>query len=425
MRLKYLTSAIAAATLTLSMTAANASEPVVVTSGADAGEGSLRAALQSGATRITIGPRVTEINLESTLTYTGTAPLKIFGQGQVISPTAADADFTLLEISNGANTAITGLQFVGAGFDFDNPGTGKGIFVSVPQERSDIVRLELTDVTVRNVANHGIHVSDCTLGDDCGAGSGGAGDGSPASIHAILSNVEVIGAGNGKFDADGVRIDERNVGSIVFEAYASTFMGVGADGVELDEGNDGDVIVTVRGSVFDSNGAYCLPVPLDLSQPCVEDDDGELVLDLDDGFDIDEAGPGSLLGSIATSTVIDNLDEGLDFDEEGDGGVDFSFWSTEGMGNGDEAVKVSSANAGFVVTDLRNLTIMNNGNDGIELEAEDGDAEVHVRVNSVVSTGNDGDGLKIAQENSVDLGTVRISGDSNIDSLDLENIEEL
>ena len=237
--------------------------------------------------------------------------------------------------------------------------------------------------------------------------------------------MEVIGAGNGKFDADGVRIDERNVGSIVFEAYASTFMGVGADGVELDEGNDGDVIVTVRGSVFDSNGAYCLPAPLDLSEPCVEDDDGELVLDLDDGFDIDEAGPGSLLGSIATSTAIDNLDEGLDFDEEGDGGVEFSFWSTEGMGNGDEAVKVSSANAGFVVTDLRNLTIMNNGNDGIELEAEDGDAEVHVRVNSVVSTGNDGDGLKIAQENSVDLGTVRISGDSNIDSLDLENIEEL
>ena len=187
MRLKYLTSAIATATLTLSMTAANASEPVVVTSGADAGEGTLRAALQSGATRITIGPRVTEINLESTLAYTGTAPLKIFGQGQVISPIAADADFTLLEISNGANTAISGLEFVGNGFDFDNPWNRKGYFRQRPagalRYRSTcslrMWRCEMLPITA-------IHVSDCTLGDDCGAGSGGAGDGSAASIHAIL-----------------------------------------------------------------------------------------------------------------------------------------------------------------------------------------------------------------------------------------------
>jgi hypothetical protein len=97
------------------------------------------------------------------------------------------------------------------------------------------------NVTVTGTAGHGIHVSDCTLADECGGGSGGAGEGSPASISLTLTGVTVIDTAYGRFDADGVRVDERGEGSIDFVATSSVFSGIGADGIELDEGQDGDV----------------------------------------------------------------------------------------------------------------------------------------------------------------------------------------
>ena len=405
---------------------ASATAPVDVTTGADSGEGSLRAALASGASRIVIRPGVTGILISSPLVYEGTDPLRITGAGQTIEGTTTGDDFTLLEVSNGANLAVSNLRFYGRGdFDLENPGTGKGIFVKVPSDRTGIVRLELTNVEVNGVANHGVHVSDCTLGDDCGSGSGGGGDGSPASVHVILKQVTVDGAGNGKFDADGVRVDERADGGIVLDVFGSEFVDVGADGVELDEGNDGDVFISVRNSVFEDNGAYCEFAPLDLSEPCIEDDDGELVRDLDDGFDIDEAGAGSLLGSVTGSNVNGNLDEGLDFDEEGPGGMNLDIWNVEAKANGDEGVKLSSANSGDINVNMRTMDVSDNDNDGIQVETEDGDGEVHVVFQNSSSMGNSDDGLNISQENQSSLGTLKIRGFSDVDSIDLENVEEI
>ena len=53
-----------------------------------------------------------------------------------------------------------------------------------------------------------------------------------------------------------------------------------ADGVELDEMDDGDVVARARHSHFDHNGDAGSTI------------DG--LTDLDDGFDIDETGPGDL-----------------------------------------------------------------------------------------------------------------------------------
>ena len=404
---------------------AMAAMPARVTSGEDSGPGSLRAALASGATQIEISASVTEIVIASPLVYAGTEPLRIVGRGQTIRPDDGDEDFTLLEASNGANLNIRDLTFDGGGgFNLDNPGNGKGVFIAVPDDRTGVVRLELTNVRVRGVANHGIHVSDCTLGDDCGGGSGGGGDGSPASVHVILDRVMVEDAGNGKFDADGVRIDERNDGGIMLDSFDSLFTGVGADGVELDEGNNGDVHMDVRRNHFLANGGFCLDAPLEIEQPCVEEDDGELELDLDDGFDIDEAGAGALLGSVSISRVNDNLDEGLDFDEEGPGGVNLQVRRTDAMGNSDEGVKVSSANSGDVLVSLNSLYVVDNDNDGIQIEAEDGDGEVHVLFFNSVSMGNDDDGLNLSQEQTEPAGTLRLRGFADVDSLDLENVVE-
>jgi hypothetical protein len=406
-------------------TSAWAGAPVFVTSNADSGPGTLREALASGANRIIIAPAVGNIAIDSTLVYNGTAPLKLVGQGQTIVANPVSDDFTLLEIAEGANLTLRRLNFDGGGgFEFGNAGDGKGIYVQVPTARTGIVHVDIADVQVRGVANHGIHVSDCTLGDDCGSGGGGGGDGSPASIVFTGSRVTVDDAGNGKFDADGIRIDERADGGIVFNINGGRFVNVGADGVELDEGNDGDVIIDVRSAIFADNGGYCLPAPLDLAEPCVEDDDGDLVLDLDDGFDIDEAGPGSLLGRVDFSLVSDNLDEGLDFDVEGPGGADIQVRRVVATGNGDEGVKLSAAEGDGAVVDLFGLTVTGNGNDGIEIEAEDGDGTVFVTFANGVSVGNESDGLAVAQENTTDLGTLRILGFADIDSLDLENVEQ-
>lgn len=418
---KSLAASVTAMALGLGAGPVLAAAPAMVTTNADSGPGSLRDALASGATQVRIGPAVNNIMINSALVYDGTAPLRIIGNNTVVR---ASGDFNVLELTQGASLWAGNLTLVGpGGFEFGNDGTGKGLFIQVPNERTGTVNVNLFNVTVRDVANHGIHVSDCTLGDDCGAGSGGGGDGSPASINMTLQGVTVYNAGNGKFDADGVRVDERADGDINFTALGSRFLNAGADGVELDEGNDGDVWINVRLSRFNDNGAYCLPAPLDLAEPCVEDDDGELVLDLDDAFDVDEAGNGGVYGTIALSTVRGNLDEGLDFDEEGDGGMDVDVFGLDGFQNGDEAVKLSSAGAGDVYSELRGVVILENGNDGAEFETEDGDGEVHIKVGGSFIADNDSEGIAAAQENATDLGTIMIRK-SFVDELDLENVVE-
>ncbi|MEL6700596.1 MAG: hypothetical protein AAFO58_02775, partial [Pseudomonadota bacterium] len=226
----------------------------------------LQAALGAGGTVMVTGDVATDV----TLTYEGTDPLVLIGTGQTITM-SQDAD--IFAAPNGADVTIIGLTFEGpGGFSIENRGdldgqAGKGIFVGVPTDRTGTVALSLKDVTVRGVANHGIHVSDCSLADACGSGGGGAGDGSAASVSVMLDHVTVDDAGNGKFDADGLRVDERGEGSITMVAANSTFVNVGADGIELDEGQAGDVIASAVALTAITNGNYCDPAILNAFLP--------------------------------------------------------------------------------------------------------------------------------------------------------------
>jgi hypothetical protein len=416
--------AVVLAGLTFGATVADAAPAYIVTSGADSGVGTLREALASGATDIVIRPSVSTITTDTTLEYSGTAALSIRGAGQTID--GAGNGNTLLEITNGANLTISNLSFTdGGGYGLPpNEGGGKGIFVDVPLDREGVVRLSLTNVAVTGVGAHGIHVLDCDL-EGCGAGGGGGGDGSPASIHVRLTRVTVDDAGNGGFDADGVRIDERSEGSIVFSAVHSNFRNIGADGVELDEGDNGSVSINVRNSLFEDNGGYCEGV--DVNSPadgaCVEDDDGELVLDLDDGFDVDEAGNGDLTGRVTHVWVSDNLDEGLDFDEEGSGGINLTLVDAHTWGNGDEGIKLSEEDAGHVTANLRAVTAIDNGDDGIQIEEEDG-GDITVGVNATSTSGNAKNGLKVTEDGD-GTGTLRVRGSNISEGIDTENVDQL
>ena len=149
-----------------SSTAAMAAPAYEVINGDDDGAGSLRDGLDSGASVIVIDDSVSAIAIDSTLYYDDAASLKIVGSGQ----TVMGGDFTLLAITEGADLTISDLDFEGpGGYNVENQGGGKGIFVDVPDDREGVVSLNLTNVSVSDVGKHGVHVSDCDLA-VCGAG---------------------------------------------------------------------------------------------------------------------------------------------------------------------------------------------------------------------------------------------------------------
>ena len=251
--------AVAAAAMIGLAAPAGASDPILVTNGNDDGDGSLRAALEAAAKQdgqITIMVVTDDdIAIKSSLTYAGQAPLAIYGDGQTVS---SNTDTTLLTLSQGAALAVNDLKFRGpGGFSINNQGKGKGIFVDVRDDQTGVVKMALQNVSVSDVAYHGIHISDCDLGDACGAGASGEGKGSPASIEVRFTNVRIAQAGVGKFDGDGIRVDERGDGDIIFHSQNSRFTDVGADGVELDEAQNGDVVSSVVDNRFSDNGGYC------------------------------------------------------------------------------------------------------------------------------------------------------------------------
>lgn len=50
---------------------------------------------------------------------------------------------------------------------------GKGIFLKAPSDAKGTVNVKLTNITVRDTGYHGAYISDCTSGDECGAGQSG------------------------------------------------------------------------------------------------------------------------------------------------------------------------------------------------------------------------------------------------------------
>lgn len=451
------------------LASASFASPLVVTSNADSGEGSLRAALmtasQSQSPQEIVLATDADIELNSTLVYDGRAPLTLIGQRNTLS---LRTNQTLLAVTAGADLSVTGLRLQGpSGFSIQSRGdqngqsAGKGIFVDVRDDQTGIVRLELTDTQVTGFANHGVHVSDCNLADDCGGGGGGAGEGSAASIHVSFNNVDINNVGQGRFDADGLRVDERSVGDIVATLINSSFTGVGADGVEFDEGQAGDVVVSVDNAAFNNNGSYCDPKILKPLMPEVEEaefKDGEkresdipakisgspddqcferevdtyssgfveayeFGIDLDDGFDIDEAGPGDLRAAVRNSVIRDNLDEGLDFDEEGPGSILLNLVNVEATGNTDDGYKNSEADAGDVRAVMLSSRALSNGGKGAVFEEENGGDVSVVVINSQTDANDDGDktGLELVQDDG-GSGIARLINSNIREGVDAEGV---
>jgi len=450
-------------------TAAQAQTPLLVTRIADDGEGSLRAAMNAATQNDRASQIVMTVSddivIDRSLVYTGEAPLEIIGNGQRVR---SDANTDLLVSANGGDLAIRDLTFEGPGRfnvlkrgDVDGQTPGKGIFVDLREDQTGVVELSLTNVSVKGVANHGIHVSDCTLADDCGGGAGGAGAGSPASLRIQLDNVSVDGVGNGTFDADGLRADERGAGDIHVSANDSAFARVGADGLELDEGQAGSIHSTIIRTAFIDNGPYCNPDVLAEYMPDApegEFEDGamqpadipsavtgtpddncferevslydsgsveeyEIGLDLDDGIDYDEADAGDLNLTMVESTISGNYDEGVDMDEAGAGAGNLRYINTLAYGNRDDGFKVSEEDAGGIDGAAIGSVSRDNGGVGIVFEEADG-GDLGVRIGAVHTVNNDdGDdtGLELVQEDAGN-GVAELVDSRIEDGMDFEGV---
>ena len=218
---------------------------VKVVSAADDGPGSHRAALQTsvvtagGTLTLAIDKRIKKIDVLRTLQYDGIAPLEIVGVGDM-PKIVADGDFDVFATTRCTDLSIKNVAFEGLGdFSIENRGDGKGIFFDVPDDATGDVSFSLEDVKVSGTAWHGVLVSDCTVA-ECGNGNTGTGEGSDASVVLNLKRVTVENTGKGKFDGDGVRVNERGDGSINATIEDSKFNNNGADGVELDEADEGE-----------------------------------------------------------------------------------------------------------------------------------------------------------------------------------------
>lgn len=424
--------------------ASSAVASTMVTNTNDSGEGSLRAAIEdSGTTSITIDIKGNGIiNINSSLEFAGDGPLTITGDGNGKRPTIKGGDFDLLKVTS--DLTVKNVDFEGqGGFSIYSQSTepipGKGIYVDIPDDATGVIKVELEDVQVSNVANHGVHISDCSS-ETCGNGNTGEGQGSDASVHLVLKNVVVSNVGQGKFDGDGVRVDERGPGDIIFKAESSAFEDCGADGVELDEAGEGDVIADVESSRFLRNGNYCdipecRPLPDSLEEPsclaAVElldescNDGGEL--DLDDGFDIDEDDDGDLYVTIENSSANENFDEAFDFDEAGNGVLDATFKSVNANENVNEGLKCSSEGEGDnnnVSVKVIDSTVNDNKDDGMQFEAEEDNVGIiTVVIENTVSTGNRKKDLKVEQKVEDPEGTLSIDEGSIIEKIKVENVD--
>jgi len=442
----------------------------LVSNNKDSGKGSLRHAVETKqAKKIFILPSVDSVNLNSGLNYNAVKGLSIYGSGQTVK---LDKNETLLSVNQGADLFISDLILEGKPgfFSIENRGdlngetAGKGIFVDLRDDQTGTVNMSLRNVTVKGFANHGIHISDCSLADACGAGAGGGGEGSPASVSVSTINVIVEDVGNGKFDADGLRVDDRGAGDIHFYSRKSTFRNVGADGVELDEGNNGDIYIDVIKTNFTDNGAYCDPTVLEAFLPsaaegefelgevtieqipgnvtgspddaCFErevsfyEDDSveeyEFGIDLDDGIDLDEAGDGSIYSLMKRSVISGNLDEGVDFDEAGNGGIDSAFIKNTGTNNNDDAFKLSEEDEGDVQVIVVRTEAIDNGGEGFTFEeADEGNLDaVVLRTTSSGNKKSNKDGIEAVQEDE-GTGSLRLIKSDIPDGLKLEGVDLL
>lgn len=372
---------------------------VMVTNSNDAGAGSFRDAIEQANSDASIAsiaflPDVNTIALQSGIVFSGTQNLTINANHATLDAAAAGAGVSAFVATGGGDLAVIGLTVRNAG--------GQGVEIQVPVGAMGTVRVTLNDVHISGNAGHGFLVDDQVNNSD-------------ATVDVTVTDSRFIGNGYSVSDRDGIRVNEGGVGSIMFVSWNSLVDDNAADGIELDETGAGDVTIDVRKTTITRNGIF---------DPA----------DLDDGFDIDEAGDGHILGQVTNSSANHNYEEGLDFNENDAGDLRVDLTDVEANYNREEGIDLEEdddfAGGGDLVTRMNRVTTHGNGVDGgdggikirekgvgdLDVEitnaiaSRNSDAGIHAReteagdarvtIEKAVTNGNAGNGIEIRESSS-------------------------
>lgn len=409
---------------------------VRVTSEANDGPGSFRAAVEAananhGISRI-VFKRGLEIEVESDVTYTGAQKLTLVGRGSTVTASedavpAPTWDGGLFASTGGADLRIQKLGF------YDSPNNGIGVFL--PADAEGTVELVLSNVTVDGARFHGVFFdgqsttgfnTDDVLHPDCvdpypvdapasmeiavwgstitnnGTLAGGFDTGTPFEVdgETVLTGCPA--------DFDGIRVDDGGDGGIQGSVVFSTVDDNLADGIEFDDTGAGGVSLFAAATRIHGNGETGTD-------------------DLDDGLDIDEAGEGSLEAVLIGLSIRDNRDEGLDFDEAGEGDVVVIVRGTDSSANEDEGFKIDEEDEGNLTVQVSRSSFDDSlSQDGVDL-TEEGDGSFFGVFLQTLIQGNDGDAIDADQEDAGEGALIAIgsdfTGNANVPSLDLGGIE--
>jgi hypothetical protein len=341
-----------------SFDASGSGASAAVTSSADDGPGSLRAAIAAANADpsvrvIQLATGLAPIELQSSLVYSGWQPLTVHGSGVVLDGAALAPGASAFLADGGADLSFSSLTVRHA--------PGNGIEVQVPAGAHGTLVLTFASVTVSDNGFFGVLINDQTnpLADrevdpleDFEAGS-------DAGLVVRVTNSVIRGNGLAALDNDGFRINEGGLGGIDATVLGTVFAGNGADGLELDERAAGDARFTIQQSTLSENGAY------------------DVVTDPDDGIDVDEAGDGDIDGHFVHVEASDNSEQGVDLNENDAGDLRVVMTQVEGSGNGEEGIEFEEdddfAGGGDIYAELRGVTTDGNG------RADDGDAGLKLR----------------------------------------------
>ncbi len=355
---------------------------IYVTNWDDDGHGSFRWAIEQANADPTIAEivftkNVQPVNLESTVTFSGTQALTIDGQDAIIDGT--DAGGSALVADGGASLKIKDLTVQNA--------PGEGIAVEIPLTATGTIKVTLERVTIMDNAGHGVLVND-QVDPETVDGVQPNAAGSAASLEVEVIESHILGNGYSVSDRDGVRVNEGGAGSLSFVSRETTSEDNAADGIELDERGDGNVVIDVSDTHILRNGKF---------DP----------LDFDDGFDIDEYDAGSIIGSLVRSEAIDNYEEGLDFNENNAGDLRVDLSEVTANGNDEEGIDYEEdddfAGGGDLVTKMVDIIANGNRGDGGLKIREKGLGSLVANVSGVQASGNTVSGIAVRED---DLGSL-------------------
>ena len=347
-----------------------------VTSAADAGSGSFRAAVEAantdpGISRIAFEKGVGPVSLATPIVFTGSQAMVIDGNDVVLDGGSLGAAESIFLTTGGGDLEVRNLTVRNA--------PGSGIEVQVPAGSTGTLQYGLVNLTACDNGGHGAVINDQADPVDVANEAGSA-----AGLVVRVSGSRFEGNGFGAGDRDGLRINEGGAGSLHAVITQTVVLANGGDGIELDERGVGDVVFDVQHTQFSFNGEL---------DPA----------DLEDGLDVDESQDGSAIGRFVQVSANDNFEEGLDLNENHAGDMRIEMSQVETSRNGEEGVDLEEdddfAGGGDLIASLRNVTANGNtnGDAGIKIR-ERGDGNLNAELVNPAGSSNARAGISLRED---------------------------